>query len=72
MLLDDGVWSGYVWSAHSAEYGLTGSGCQSCSFSDEEKDMHFPLSLFASENLVSRDRFGRPVSDQPAHSPHSD
>ena len=29
------------------------------------------LSLFAPENLVSRDRFSRPVPRQPAHSPHS-
>ena len=27
--------------------------------------------LFAPEDLVSRDRFGRPVPRQPAHSPHS-
>ena len=32
----------------------------------------FPcLSPFASENLVSRDAFGRPVPRQPAHSPNS-
>ena len=29
------------------------------------------LSSFAPENLVSRDRFGRPVLPQPGHSPHS-
>ena len=32
----------------------------------------FPLSPFAPMNLVSRDKFGRPVPRQPAHSlPHS-
>ena len=30
----------------------------------------FSLSPFAHENLVSRDRFGRPVPRQPAHSSH--
>ena len=30
------------------------------------------LSVFAPENLVSRDRFVRPVLCQSAHSPHSD
>ena len=29
--------------------------------------MFFPLSPFATENLVSRDGFGSPVSRQPAH-----
>ena len=33
--------------------------------------MNISLSPFASENLVSRDGFGRPVPRQPAHSPHS-
>ena len=31
----------------------------------------FSLSPFVPENLVSRDRSGRPVPRQPAHSPHS-
>ena len=31
----------------------------------------FSLSPFAPENLVSRDRFGRPVPHQPTYSPHS-
>ena len=31
----------------------------------------FPLFPFAPENLVSRDRFGRPVPRQSTHSPHS-
>ena len=31
----------------------------------------FCLPPFGPENLVSRDRFGRPVPRQPAHSPHS-
>ena len=30
----------------------------------------FPVSLFAPENLVSRDGFGRPIPHQPAHSPY--
>ena len=30
----------------------------------------FSLSLFAPENLVSRDKFGRLVPRQPVHSPH--
>ena len=29
------------------------------------------LSPFTPENLVLRDRFGRPVPRHPAHSPHS-
>ena len=32
---------------------------QSCSWSAEQGKCFFPLSLFASENLVSRDRYGR-------------
>ena len=28
---------------------------------------HFPLSAFAPENLVSRDRFGSSITRQPAH-----
>ena len=35
------------------------------------RDFFFNLFLFAPENLVSRDRFGRPVPRQPVHSPHS-
>ena len=34
-------------------------------------EMNFSLSPFALENLVSRDRFGRPIPRQPAHCPHS-
>ena len=34
--------------------------------------MKVSLFPFAAENLVSRDRFGRPVPRQPAHSPHSE
>ena len=37
----------------------------------EKQTSIFPLSPFAPEKLVSRDRFGRPVPRQPAHSPHS-
>ena len=36
-----------------------------------QRKMIFSLSPFALENSVSRDRFGRPVAHQPAHSPHS-
>ena len=36
-----------------------------------ENEYSISLSPFATENLVSRDRFGRPVPRQPAHSPHS-
>ena len=32
--------------------------------------MFFSLSVFAPENLVSRDEFGRPVPRRPAHSPY--
>ena len=35
------------------------------------REIRFFLSLFAPENLISRDRFGLPVPRQPAHSPHS-
>ena len=31
---------------------------------------HFPIPVRACENLVSRDRFGRPVPRQSAHSPY--
>ena len=38
----------------------------------KRKSYIFPCPPFAPENyLVSRDRFGRPVPRQPAHSPHS-
>ena len=33
--------------------------------------MFFPLSRFAAENLVSRDRLGRSVPRQPAHFSHT-
>ena len=35
------------------------------------EDKFSPVSLFAPENLISRDRFGRPAPRQPTHSPHS-
>ena len=35
------------------------------------RKMGFSLSLFAPENLVSREGFGRLVPRQSAHSPHS-
>ena len=31
-----------VWSSHIAEYGLTGVGCQSCSWSAEQGKLIFP------------------------------
>ena len=34
--------------------------------------IYISLSAFAPENLVSGDRFGRPVLRQPGHPPHSD
>ena len=36
-----------------------------------KRETHISLSLYAPENLVSRDGFGRPNLRQPAHSPHS-
>ena len=32
----------YVWSSHIAEYGSTGYGCQSCSWSVEQGKLIFP------------------------------
>ena len=32
----------YVWSSHVAEYGSTGKGCQSCSWSAEQGKWIFP------------------------------
>ena len=32
----------YVWSSHIAEYGSTGQGCQSCSWSAEQGKLIFP------------------------------
>ena len=37
----------------------------------EKLKIDMSLSLYAPENLVSRDGFGRPVPCQPAHFPHS-
>ena len=44
-----------------------------CGQLDRENDisLNISLSLFAPENLVSRESFGRPVPRQPAYSPHS-
>ena len=53
----------YVWSSLVAELF--------CSWSGEQGNKKKSLSPFAPENLDLRDRFGRPVSRQPAHSPHS-
>ena len=36
-----------------------------------KEKMIISLSLFAPDNLVSQDKFGRPVPRQSAHSPHS-
>ena len=60
----------HVWSALSAEYGSTGYGCQSSSWSAKQGNI-FSLSPFAPGNLVSRDGFGHHAPRQPAHSPHS-
>ena len=35
-----------------------------------DREMNIPLSPYVLENLVSRDRFSRPVPRQPAHSPY--
>ena len=56
----------YVWSSHIAEYGSTGQGCQSCSWSAEQGKI-IPPSPCVPENLVSQDGFSRPISRQPAH-----
>ena len=58
-----------VWSHIQQEYGSTGQGCQSCTWSAEQAKTKFNISLFAfaPENLVSRDGFGNPVPRQPAH-----
>ena len=57
----------YVWSSLSAEHKSTGYGCQSCSWSAENREFNISLSPFAPENLVSRDGFGSPVARQSAH-----
>ena len=56
----------YVWSSNIAEYGSTGYGCQSCSWSAEQEN-NISLSPCVPGNLVSRDGFSRPVPRQPAH-----
>ena len=53
-------------ATHIAEYGSTGKGCQSCSWSAEQGN-NIPLSPCVPEDLVSRDGFSRPVPRQPAH-----
>ena len=45
----------YVWSLHIAEYGSTGYGCPSCSWSAGK--MIISLSPWEPENLASRDGF---------------
>ena len=62
-----------VWSALSEEYGSPGCmvANQFCSWSAVTGKMFFSLSQFAPEDLVSRDRFGRPVPRKLAHSQHS-
>ena len=57
----------YVWSSHIAEYGSTGQGCQSCTWSQLNRENNIPLSSCVPENWVSRDGFSRPVPRQPAH-----
>ena len=37
----------------------------------KQGELNISLSPFATENLISRDRFGRPIPRQPAHSPYS-
>ena len=59
-----------MYGHHIAEYGSTGYGCQSRSWSAEQRKCFFPVP-FAPENLISRDRFGCPVPRQPVRSPHS-
>ena len=53
----------YVRSHIYQEYGSTGEGCQSCSWSAEQEKMNISQSalVFAPENLISRDGFGSPV-----------
>ena len=42
-------------------------------YSQVNRKINISLSPFAQKNLASRDRFGRPVSRQPAHHfPHSE
>ena len=53
----------------TAEYGSTRYGCQSCLFVLSWTGKM--VSLFAPDNLVSRDKLRRPIPCQPAHSPHS-
>ena len=52
---------------HIAREGSTGKGCQSNSWSAEQREMNISLSPFTPENVVLRDGFGRPVPFQPAH-----
>ena len=53
-----------VWSSHTAEYGSTG---RSCSWSAEQAKCFFPLTPFAPENLILRDRFDSSVPRQSAN-----
>ena len=50
--------------------GIIRDGCQFCSWTAEQGTNKSPLSPFAPENLVLRERLGRPVPHQPAHCPH--
>ena len=60
----------YVWSSHIAEYGSTGQGCQSCSWSAEQGKIIFPCpraclriwSRDTSSALPSRVQPSRPAS----------
>ena len=53
-------------STFNTAYGSTGKVANPA-WSAEQGKMTFSLSLLAPENLVSRDRFGRPYPCQPAH-----
>ena len=59
----------YVWSTHIAEYESIGVANRARGQLNSENE--HSLSPFVPENLVSRDRFGRPVPRQPDHSSYS-
>ena len=76
VLVDTSVVDTYVcmsvWSTFSADFGSTGYGSQSFSWSAEKGSKSFSLSPFAPENVVSRDELGCPVPRQLAcYLPHS-
>ena len=59
----------YVWSSHIAEWASTGM-VASPARGQLNKENEISLSRFAPENILSRDRFDRPVPHQPAHPAH--